>query len=266
MRRSMSTFGIGVLALLVVACSTPAASPAASSSASAAASGELAGVTWTLTSYDLSGTSTDVPDDVVADLHIDGTQISGSAGCNSFMGTVTVTGTSVKVGPLATTKKACEGDAADVEAAYLANLQKAASFSVTALGLKINDSTGAPILVFEPGPANPLEGSWSVTGYNNGKGAVTTPKAGTTLTAMFTLDQISGSSGCNTYNGGYTIDGTTIKIGPLAATRMACAQDVMDQETAFLTALQAATTVEQSGANVTLRDSAGAIQVSLIPG
>jgi heat shock protein HslJ len=39
----------------------------------------------------------------------------------------------------------------------------------------------------------------------------------------------------------------------------------MDQEAAFLTALQASTTVEQTGAIVTLRDAGGAIQVTLTP-
>ena len=39
----------------------------------------------------------------------------------------------------------------------------------------------------------------------------------------------------------------------------------MDQETAFLTALQTPTTVEPSGGTVTLRDATGATQVVLAP-
>jgi heat shock protein HslJ len=46
---------------------------------------------------------------------------------------------------------------------------------------------------------------------------------------------------------------------------MACEQAVMDQETAFLTALQTPSTVEQGGANVSLRDAAGATQVTFGP-
>ena len=76
---------------------------------------------------------------------------------------------------------------------------------------------------------------------------------------------MSGSSGCNTYSGGYKLDGSTVTIGPLASTRMACDQALMDQETAFLTALQTPGTVEQSGANVSIRDANGATQVTFGP-
>ena len=92
---------------------------------------------------------------------------------------------------------------------------------------------------------------------------MTSPISGTTLTATFTADAVSGSSGCNTYNGSYTLDGDALKIGPLATTRMACAPAIMDQETLFLAALAASTTVEQTGATVTLRNAAGATQVTL---
>jgi heat shock protein HslJ len=44
---------------------------------------------------------------------------------------------------------------------------------------------------------------------------------------------------------------------------MACEQAIADQETAFLAALQTPTTVETSGATVTLRDASGSTQVVL---
>lgn len=228
--------------------------------------GTISGPNWKLTSYDVSGTSTAVPVGVTADARFAADKVAGSGGCNSFTGSAVVTGPTIKVGSLASTQMACQPPANEVETAYLANLAKAASFTATSDTLTMFGGDGKAVLVYKAGPANPLIGSWTVTGYNNGKQAVTSPVQGTTLTATFTADQVSGSSGCNTYNGAYTLDGTTVKIGPLASTRMACAQPVMDQEAAFLTALQAATTVEPSGANVTLRDAGGALQVTLAPG
>ena len=74
-------------------------------------------------------------------------------------------------------------------------LAKAATFTATADALTMFDASGASILVYAAGPANPLEGDWNVTGYNNGKQAVTSPISGTTLTATFTADAVSGSSG-----------------------------------------------------------------------
>jgi heat shock protein HslJ len=91
---------------------------------------------------------------------------------------------------------------------------------------------------------NPLAGTqWQVTDYadpNNTTG-MTTVLLDTTLTADFGADNlIGGSAGCNTYSGAYQVDGLSLTIpGPLATTMMACADDVMAQETVFLTNLQA---------------------------
>ncbi len=62
---------------------------------------------------------------------------------------------------------------------------------------------------------------------------------GSGITAEFTTDdKISGSSGCNLYAGAYQVDGNNILISsPLASTMMACSQEIMDQETAYLKAL-----------------------------
>jgi heat shock protein HslJ len=64
----------------------------------------------------------------------------------------------------------------------------------------------------------------------------------TTVTLNFEEDgQVNGLSGCNQYGGSYELDGRSITIGPLASTRMACLEDgIMEQESAFLQALQAA--------------------------
>jgi heat shock protein HslJ len=68
----------------------------------------------------------------------------------------------------------------------------------------------------------------------------TVVQQGLNLTATFANDgTVSGFGGCNNFSGTYTAgtDGT-MTIGPLANTAMAC--EALNQETAYLTALQAA--------------------------
>ena len=255
MRRITATVLVAI-ALIVAACS---------GGASGGTGGTIEGTTWKLTSYDVAGTSTPVPADVFVDARFADGQVAGSSGCNIYSGSAVITGSSIKVGQLTSTLIGCEGPAADVETAYLAHLGKATSFTATADALTIYDPDGKASLVYAAGAANPLIGEWVVTGYNNGAGGVVSPAVGTTLTATFTADAVSGSSGCNTFSGSFALDGTSVTIGPLASTRMACDQAVMDQEAAFLTALQTPSTLEQSGANVSLRDSTGATQVTLAP-
>jgi heat shock protein HslJ len=259
MRRFILALTVGAIVLSAAACSTAGSSPSGGSG------GTIEGITWTLTSYDVGGTSTKVPPDVFVDARFAGGTVVGSGGCNVYNGPAVVTGSAIKIGPLAGTLIACQGPAADVEKAYLDLLPKAVTFTATADALTMFDAAGKATLVYAAGAANPLIGDWNVTGYNNGKGAVTSPTAGSTLTATFTADSVSGSSGCNTYNGGYKLDGLNVTIGPLASTMKACEQPLMDQEAAFLKALQTPGTVEQTGANVGIRDSAGATQVTFGP-
>jgi heat shock protein HslJ len=239
---------------------------AACSGGSGGTGGTLEGINWKLTSYDFGGTATSVPAGLVVDATFKAGKVAGFSGCNVYNAPATVDGAKLTVGKAATTAMACEPTATDLEASYLGNLSNAATFTATADKLTIYNKTGKVVLTYAAGAADPLEGEWLVTGYNTGTQAVTSPIAGTELTATFTPDgNVSGSAGCNTYNGPYKLDGTSLTVGPLSTTMKACEQAIMDQETQFLTALQTPTTVEPSGATVTLRDASGATQVVLGP-
>jgi len=74
---------------------------------------------------------------------------------------------------------------------------------------------------------------------------------GSEITALFADGQVSGSAGCNTYQGTYrstrAAGRNTIEIGPLATTRMMCDEPLMEQEELYLTALEAATEYSVEG-------------------
>jgi len=87
-----------------------------------------------------------------------------------------------------------------------------------------------------------------------------TAPAGETPPTIAFDDQgsVTGTGGCNTFNGEVTIDGSDVTFGPLATTQMFCGEDgVADQEQAFLTALQDVTsyTVDDQG-RLVLEDGA----------
>jgi heat shock protein HslJ len=84
-----------------------------------------------------------------------------------------------------------------------------------------------------------IAGSWRLVSM----GSLTSPTGPlqtTELTADFEGDRISGSGGCNRFNGGYQTESNQLTIGALASTRMACEQLVMNQEAKYLAALQGA--------------------------
>ena len=114
-----------------------------------------------------------------------------------------------------------------------------------------------------------------VIGYNTGAQAVRTALAGTELTLEFQdAGSFGGLSGCNTYSGDYettgeygVVAGQTFSVGELAATEIACLEPdgVMEQEIRFLEAMANSDLWRLVGANLELRDAAGALQISAVP-
>ena len=69
--------------------------------------------------------------------------------------------------------------------------------------------------------------------------------------------QLAGHGGCNRFFGSYKITGSTIEIGPLGSTRMACPGTIMVRETALFNALAAAETFERKDGELVLRGRKG---------
>ena len=67
--------------------------------------------------------------------------------------------------------------------------------------------------------------------------------------------ELAGQGGCNRFFGRYKIDGETIEIGPIGATRMACPEPVMAQEASLLAALEAAKTFARDRTSLVLFDA-----------
>jgi heat shock protein HslJ len=190
-------------------------------------------------------------------------KVSGSSGCNRYSGTYTVSGNNMQISsPLATTRMACAQDVMDQENAYLKALGDVKSYAVSGDQLALKDGSNKALLVYKA-QSQDLQGtSWNAVGYNNGKQAVTSVLAGTTLTAEFGKDgNLSGNGGCNTYSGPYKVNGDQITIGPLISTMKACGEPagVMDQETQYLAALQSAATYQMEGNVLELRTKDGAL-------
>ncbi len=77
-----------------------------------------------------------------------------------------------------------------------------------------------------------LSGEWRAVDING------IPVSGGPITLRL-QDAASGSSGCNSYSGAFRLTSRQgIEFGPLAVTRMACAPEVMDQESRYLSILR----------------------------
>jgi heat shock protein HslJ len=73
------------------------------------------------------------------------------------------------------------------------------------------------------------------------------------------VSSVHGHGGVNSFFGPYVLDGSTLRVDQLAATRMAGPSELMDQESALLTALQAARSWRVTGDVLELFDVRGAM-------
>lgn len=103
---------------------------------------------WLIDSYliDESTITAPVEGSAPAVSFIEGSQISGTTGCNSFTGSYRIVGSTLIVGQLATTKMGCPDDLAAQEAAILAALDQATSYSVRGETATLRDRDGRMVL------------------------------------------------------------------------------------------------------------------------
>jgi heat shock protein HslJ len=103
---------------------------------------------------------------------------------------------------------------------------------------------------------------WVLTGYGPAAQPVALPD-GAQVTAEFTSDQVKGAAPCNSYGGGYSVDGKRLTVGQLVQTERACLrEDLMALESTFLKALSAATSYTIDGDTLTIDYDGGVLRFS----
>jgi len=254
MKRAMLAMGLCAGLLFLAGCG-----PLGSQQESG---GDLTGKMWALST--LAGKPPVAGTSITARFTSDG-KVGGSAGCNQYAGTYTVSGNSIQVSsPLASTMMACPEAVMDQESAYLKALGEAKTYAVKEDQLTLTDANKTVVATFAAQSQDLAGSSWEVIAYNNGKQAVTSVMAGSTITADFGKDgTLSGNAGCNEYSGPFKATGDQISIGPLTSTRMFCNDPagVMDQEAQYLAALETAATYQIEGTVLELRTKDGALAV-----
>lgn len=94
----------------------------------------------------------------------------------------------------------------------------------------------------EPVPVPFERVDWRLTAYRTDSGLTEVEPRSRPTEFRFEDGRFSGSTGCNRVQGGYEVEGAVFRFGEgLAATRMACPEPLMKQETVIFKALQRVT-------------------------
>lgn len=276
MKKPITLFCLLAIFVLLAACQpvpatttpeaatmTPPEVATTSPTEAAPAAVDLAGTSWVLSSLDgslpLPGTA------VTLQFNADGSA-TGTDGCNRFSTTFTQDGNNLSIqAPAAATMMACPEPVMNQATAYMAALGKTTGFSGGERQLVLNAGTQI-VATFVAVSQDLSDTAWDVVMYNNGRDAVVGLIAGTEISANFSADgSLTGNAGCNEYVTSYTTDSSTIAIGTPGVTMRFCPEPegVMDQEFAFLAALESAATFRVQGDTLEMRTAGDQMAVMM---
>ncbi|MBP9086833.1 MAG: META domain-containing protein [Kofleriaceae bacterium] len=116
-----------------------------------------------------------------------------------------------------------------------------------------------------PAPtATALAGKWQVTGISDDKGVLHAVVGDNKPTLSFDKDKVFGNAGCNQFSGTVTQTDTTVTWAAIRITEMACAdRAAMEQEGAYMRALQTSATFTIVDGELRFRNSAGTVTLTL---
>lgn len=194
--------------------------------------------------------------------------MQGTDGCNRYNAPFTADAEGFRLsGDLASTMMACPEPLMQQATVFIGVLSKSRGARIEGDQLVLLDAKGDVLATLAPQNRDLSGTAWRVTGYNNGKRAVVSLFAGSTLTIAFAADgNISGSAGCNTYRAAYSASGESVSLGNVVTTKKMCThpQGVMEQEAGFLTALEDIAVVRIDGNRLELRSGAGALMLTAV--
>jgi len=221
----------------------------------------LEGTAWVLTA--LPGRA--VTSGHTATLAFEAGRAQGSDGCNRFGVPYTTKGSTIDLsGTGMSTQMACPPDVMKQAETFMGAMRSARTYRIADGQLQLLGADGA-VLATLAAQSKLLAGTtWKVTGINNGRNALVSTLGGTNVTMALAADgKVAGSAGCNQYTTRYEAEGSKFRFGAPAATRKMCpGAGVMEQEQAFLQALEAVRTLRVEGSRLEFRDDQGALQVT----
>lgn len=201
-----------------------------------------------------------------ATVRFEGGTVQGSDGCNRYSAPYSVRGASIEVGArgVSTQKMACAPGVMKRASAFTAALSASRSYRVRDGRLELLGGDGAVLATLVAQPQALAGSAWRATGINNGRGGVVSPVSGSMVTMRFEADgRVGGSAGCNRFNAHYVATGPNLRITAPATTRKMCEASLMEQEQAFLKALESVATMRFEADRLELRTEAGALAVTL---
>lgn len=192
-------------------------------------------------------------------LRLDATEVGGTAACNQYGGEAERDGDHITFGAMFMTEMACDEPSMALEAAYLDALSRVDTARREADQLRLTGpATELDFTLRQPTPdADPVGTSWRLESLVTGDAVASVFGSATLLLAED--GTVSGSTGCRSFGGSYTLEGDELAIADLVVDQRACDDRSGGQDAQVLELLGGALRVDVSGDRMTLMGGANAL-------
>ena len=224
-------------------------------------SGSLIG-SWKLTAHGPADAPVPAVEGVEAGLTFneDGT-VSGTSGCNGLGGDYTVEGDQITFGEFVSTLMACDDPIMRQEEAAHRVMTGTATYKIEGDTLTITNNdmvlvlTRGTLSTEEPSDPVSLTGTWTLTSYGTAD-ALSAAVADVEANLTFSEDgAVTGTSGCNEFGGGYTVEVDQITFNEIVSTLKLCDTPLMGQEEAMTQVLIETATYQIEGNTLTITNN-----------
>jgi heat shock protein HslJ len=213
---------------------------------------------WQLVEANVAGPEVPILDDHPITLTIEGSEISGTAACNSYGGRLTVRDDRLEVEDLGMTAMACEEPAVSAEAAYVSALLAATSIERDGAQLVLRGPE--MVLRFDALPEPPtselVDTAWVLETIFVGDVASSTVGAPATL-ELRSDGTFTGSTGCRTFSGEWVEEGNQIVAPAWGLDGAECPPELRQQDEHVVSVIGDGFVPTIEADLLTLRDPAG---------
>jgi len=196
------------------------------------------GTTWQLESGTSDGEPIPILDSHPITLSFTEDGAGGTAACNGYGGSYSISGDTIAFSELFQTEMACfPEEAMESERRYLEGLTRVETISLTDETLTLSgEDTELTLSKLPPVPTSELTGTvWVLDGLVTGDTVSSVSGERATL-ELFSDGSMLGSTGCRTLNGRYVIAGAQVVLNELAA-EGDCPADLQEQDNLVVSVL-----------------------------
>lgn len=187
-------------------------------------------------------------------LQVNGTQVGGTAACNSYGGRMAISGASIAISELFQTEMACLDDRLmALESAYLAALPLVTTAARTGNSLVLTGPQVELRFAFVPpvANANPVGTTWVLDSLISGDAVSST--VGERVTLLLSGDgRLAASTACREVTGTYAIAGGQVQVTLDPYDTIGCASEIGDQDAHILEVLSGGFEISVDGNRLTV--------------